>query len=471
MSIASEITRLQGAKADLKTAIEAKGVTVGAIALDEYAGKVDMIASNEGWKVQFFDPFCNLLKTEYVPNGQDATAPTPPTFDLLTFTEWNNSFTNVTRDIDVGAIYDTTDGKTYIFVKLDSVTGLQPTICLQKGNTAEMTINWGHGDNSVTSGSGNITIQKPTAYTAGKYTITISCSGTYNLGQGNDGATLFGNISGSYCKITWKVYFGAQTTLLNTSTFYNHTNLCFVILSSTITGSTGASFCDGCTVVNGLVLPPSMTGTINNYLFWNSYNVKVICLPSGMTGNVGGSVFANSYLLDSICIPIGLNLSGLVIFAGCASLQKLSLPANVTLGYNLFGGLTSLTELNLPTGITGSIGNSCFNGMRKLKSLTLPSGLTGAIGNAAFYSLLSLKSLTIPSGITSLGEGCFANNHSMEEYIFQSTNPPTLFDTAVFTGIRPFTRIYVPDASVDSYKTATNWTAYADYIYSINDRP
>ena len=40
MSIASEITRLQGAKADLKTAIEAKGVTVGDITIDGYAAKV-----------------------------------------------------------------------------------------------------------------------------------------------------------------------------------------------------------------------------------------------------------------------------------------------------------------------------------------------------------------------------------------------------------------------------------------------
>lgn len=44
MSIASEITRLQGAKADLKTAIEAKGVTVSSSAkLDDYADLVDAI--------------------------------------------------------------------------------------------------------------------------------------------------------------------------------------------------------------------------------------------------------------------------------------------------------------------------------------------------------------------------------------------------------------------------------------------
>lgn len=46
MSIASEITRLQGAKADIKTAIEAKGVTIPSNAtLDKYSDYVEEIPS------------------------------------------------------------------------------------------------------------------------------------------------------------------------------------------------------------------------------------------------------------------------------------------------------------------------------------------------------------------------------------------------------------------------------------------
>lgn len=43
MSIASEITRLQNAKASIKTSIENKGVTVGDETLDSYASKIDAI--------------------------------------------------------------------------------------------------------------------------------------------------------------------------------------------------------------------------------------------------------------------------------------------------------------------------------------------------------------------------------------------------------------------------------------------
>jgi hypothetical protein len=53
MSIASEITRLQTAKADLKTAIEGKGVTVSSSAkLDAYPALVDSIqqgGSDDTW--------------------------------------------------------------------------------------------------------------------------------------------------------------------------------------------------------------------------------------------------------------------------------------------------------------------------------------------------------------------------------------------------------------------------------------
>lgn len=42
-TIAEELTRIQAAKADIKTAIEEKGVTVGTDKIDTYADKIRMI--------------------------------------------------------------------------------------------------------------------------------------------------------------------------------------------------------------------------------------------------------------------------------------------------------------------------------------------------------------------------------------------------------------------------------------------
>lgn len=48
MSIADEITRLQNAKASIKTAIENKGVIVGDKTIDTYASKIDEITTGGG---------------------------------------------------------------------------------------------------------------------------------------------------------------------------------------------------------------------------------------------------------------------------------------------------------------------------------------------------------------------------------------------------------------------------------------
>ena len=43
MSVQGEIERLESAKADIKSAIENKGITVGSVTLDGYAAKVNEI--------------------------------------------------------------------------------------------------------------------------------------------------------------------------------------------------------------------------------------------------------------------------------------------------------------------------------------------------------------------------------------------------------------------------------------------
>lgn len=90
------------------------GYVVSLATFRQYADKIADIPTGGGsgdYKVQFFDPFGVLLKVEYVNEGENATPPTPPTLDLLTFNHWNHPGTNITRDENIGAIYDTTDGK------------------------------------------------------------------------------------------------------------------------------------------------------------------------------------------------------------------------------------------------------------------------------------------------------------------------------------------------------------------------
>ena len=143
MSIASELQDKINAKAAIKASIEAKGVTVGNVKLNQYAAKVDAIAQDPTIPVgvgqhlvTFYDFDGKVLKRQRVNTGENATDPAIPTHQYLTFVEWNNPFTNVQSDIDTGAIYNTTNGKTYLFITLTPVTGLAPTLYFSKSSTS-----------------------------------------------------------------------------------------------------------------------------------------------------------------------------------------------------------------------------------------------------------------------------------------------------------------------------------------------
>ena len=81
----------------------------------------------------------------------------------------------------------------------------------------------------------------------------------------------------------------------------------------------------------------------------------------------------------------------------------------------------------------------------------------------------SLGRIKIPPLVTMLEDRCLSENGSMLIVEMEPTTPPTLQQTRVFENLPLGCRIYVPDASVTAYKTATNWVSFADYIYPVSD--
>jgi len=128
----------------------------------------------------------------------------------------------------------------------------------------------------------------------------------------------------------------------------------------------------------------------------------------------------------------------------------------------------SLTSITIPNSVT-NIGTNTFQNGYSLTSITIPSSVTN-IGDNAFYACRSLASITIPSSVTNIGDSAFAGCRGVAHYYVYPTIPPVLGSTSVFDGIPSDCKIYVPDESVESYKTATNWTTYASYIYPMSER-
>ena len=72
----------------------------------------------------------------------------------------------------------------------------------------------------------------------------------------------------------------------------------------------------------------------------------------------------------------------------------------------------------------------------------------------------------LPSTVTSIGKSAFNNDTALKTVICRSTTPPTLKATAFVSTVE---NIYVPDANVNAYKAATNWSTYADKIKGISE--
>lgn len=134
-----------------------------------------------------------------------------------------------------------------------------------------------------------------------------------------------------------------------------------------------------------------------------------------------------------------------------------------SIGTRAFNLCIDLTSIKIPNSVM-TIGNYAFYQCSGLTSINIPNGVTSIRGNA-FRNCSGLTSIDIPSGVTSIGLRAFFNCSSLTSVTVNARTPPTL-GTYVFDGTNNCP-IYVPSASVDGYKSATNWGTYASRIQAI----
>jgi hypothetical protein len=147
------------------------------------------------------------------------------------------------------------------------------------------------------------------------------------------------------------------------------------------------------------------------------------------------------------------------------------IPDSVTsIGNSAFDNWQSNNQpLVIPNSVT-SIGDWAFYyWSSNNQPLVIPNSVT-SIGNSAFDNWQSnTHPLIIPSSVTSIGYQAFYNWQLVPYVEIQAITPPTLASNNAFTD-QNNAPIYVPDGSVNAYKTATNWVDFAYRIFSINDK-
>ena len=190
MTVADEIQRLQGAKQDLKTAINAKNTAQNQITdekLEDYAGFVDKIPT--GGKeysltygyVTFMDCYGNILYTYTKEEVQALTAMPPvPEEEGFRFT-WNWTLDQLKesgRQV-VGAVRETLDGSTRVKVRFFPGDTCYIPMSLSYA-LGTITIEWGDGTTDTytnnTSTYQNITAEH-TYSKHGEYTISLKTDG------------------------------------------------------------------------------------------------------------------------------------------------------------------------------------------------------------------------------------------------------------------------------------------------------
>ena len=251
--------------------------------------------------------------------------------------------------------------------------------------------------------------------------------------------------------------------------------------------------------ITSVVIESGVT-SIGNSAFIMCSKLASITIPSSVT-TIGVSAFAGCTSMESITIPSSVTTIGVSAFGGCTKMESFNvaegnanyasedgvlfnktkttivsypagktaityeIPASVTtIGNNAFEDCTNLTSITIPANVT-SIGDDAFYYCTSLTSISIPANVT-AIGARAFCYCTSLTSIIIPANVTSIGEAAFAICSKLASVIVLATTPPAL-GVGAFNENASGRKIYVPSASVGTYKGTTGWSAYESAILAI----
>lgn len=159
--------------------------------------------------------------------------------------------------------------------------------------------------------------------------------------------------------------------------------------------------------------------------------------------------------INSIDGRAGAMLGSLSVLEKASGNNYFSVSDNVLYGANgttlvMFPGGKSLLNdsYTVPTSVR-RIGKYAFAGNASLKSVNLNQGLS-EIGEGAFGLCTGLTEITIPSSVTRIGSYAFWGCYGIKSIRFESVTPPAL-EEAVFYGVDPNVKIYVPQGSEGEY--------------------
>jgi hypothetical protein len=198
-------------------------------------------------------------------------------------------------------------------------------------------------------------------------------------------------------------------------------------------------------------------GNVGNQSIVYAASIRRIELGTNVT--LGDYAFSNCYSLTSITIPSSVASIETGAFSNCYSLASITIPNSVNdIKNDAFSYCYSLICISIPKD-TANVSGYFVRDCRSLIDVRIPNDAT-VLEGYAFYNCYSLASITIPSGVTSIGSYTFYNCYGMKHYYIMPTTPPTI-QRNTFQNIQSDCVIHVPAESLEAYKTASNWSTHA----------
>ena len=196
-------------------------------------------------------------------------------------------------------------------------------------------------------------------------------------------------------------------------------------------------------------------GLITDYNFNNA--LTRLDMAAADNTSLPASLLNGFIDLKELTLPSQLELIDYMTVAGCLELKEIVIPASVTaIERRAFEDCRSLSSLTFEEGsLLTTIGAWAFYNCHELANIDIPEGVT-EIGKAAFYGCTYAQAAHLPASVQSIGDNAFALCSKLTQMDVDAVLPPEVEDKT-FYEVSTEAPVYVPEESVDMYKSHAVW--------------
>ena len=360
--------------------------------------------------------------------------PPLPSHDGLICQGWNWTLQDIKdagRELDIGALYITDDGKTRLYVDVDTETWDDFVLNYWQSHHNATTVDWGDGTTPETKYDYSFVEHRHTYASSGSYVITMSVKEGTTMGLGRDDWMLIakGAADSGRCAMLRKVEVGARVTTINNNT------------------------CQNCSRLESISVPQNVD--VEGYATFNQATQLRVIVIQSIT-----NVFRTFYACTNLRAITGtgtMDYTDQYTIAGTAVRQ---LNAAVTTAYSA----PALERVHIKA-VNGQVGD--FSSCRSLLEVTIPADATTFVAGA-FSGDNALRRVMCLGDIASIPAQVFQRCYPLRFVdLTHCTAVPTLANVNAFDETHAQLEIRVPASLADAWKAATNWSSLADHIVGV----